>query len=157
MGDRIATGIGAFESRPVCDGAEPGPAASAPQGWPLFDLAGLGGLLHLRAGKVSGQRSGLEAHGARPVRAARGGLHGGGEAGCERSGAAAAARWPLRWSVLAKAAPSEAARSWRGKRRGAADLGRAVRVDGYGYTLASRPAPLSRQPALAQLSFTRAL
>ena len=71
--------------------------------------------------------------------------------------AAAAARWPLRWSVLAKAAPSEAARSWRGKRRGAADLGRAVRVDGYGYTLASRPAPLSRQPALAQLSFTRAL
>ena len=87
-------------------------------------------LLHLRAGKVSGQRSGLEAHGARPVRAARGGLHGGGEAGCERSGAAAAARWPLRWSVLAKAAPSEAARSWRGKRRGAADLGRAVRVHG---------------------------
>ena len=48
---------------------------------------------------------------------------------CERSGAAAAARWPLRWSVLAKAAPSEAARSWRGKRRGAADRA-AVRVDG---------------------------
>ena len=119
--------IGAFESRPVRDGAEPGLAKSGAAGlaalrprWPLFDL---------RARKVSGQRSGLEAHGARPVRAARGGLHGGGEAGCERSGAAAAARWPLRWSVLAKAAPSEAARSWRGKRRGAADRA-AVRVDG---------------------------
>ena len=76
--------IGAFESRPVCDGAEPGLAKSGAAGltalrrrWPLFDL---------RARKVSGQRSGLEAHGARPVRAARGGLDGGGEAGCERSG-----------------------------------------------------------------------
>ena len=121
------TVIGAFESRPVCDGAEPGLAKSGAAGltalrrrWPLFDL---------RARKVSGQRSGLEAHGARPVRAACGGLDGGGEAGCERSGAAAAARWPSRWSVLAKAAPSEAARSWRGKRRGAADRA-AVRVDG---------------------------
>ena len=111
------TVIGAFESRPVCDGAEPGLAKSGAAGltalrrrWPLFDL---------RARKVSGQRSGLEAHGARPVRAACGALDGGGEAGCERSGAAAAARWPSRWSVLAKAAPSEAARSWRGKRCGA--------------------------------------
>ena len=68
---------------------------------------------------AAGLCDGLEAHGARPVRAACGALDGGGEAGCERSGAAAAARWPLRWSVLAKAAPSEAARSWRGKRRGA--------------------------------------
>ena len=62
------TVIGAFESRPVCDGAEPGLAKSGAAGltalrrrWPLFDL---------RARKVSGQRSGLEAHGARPVRAA---------------------------------------------------------------------------------------
>ena len=132
MGDRIATGIGAFESRPVCDGAEPGPAASAPQGWPLFDLAGLGGLLHLRAGKVSGQRSGLEAHGARPVRAARGGLHGGGEAGCERSGAAAAARWPLCWSALATKQRLRR-RQEAGEGSGAGlRTGRALRETGYG-------------------------
>ena len=76
----------------------PDPGGVGAERWPLFDVAGE--LLHLQADKVSVQRSGPEGHGARPVRAARGGLHGGGEAGCERSGAAAAAaavRWPLRW------------------------------------------------------------
>ena len=124
------TVIGAFESRPVCDGAEPGLAKSGAAGltalrrrWPLFDL---------RARKVSGQRSGLEAHGARPVWAARGGLDGGGEAGC----ASAAARRRRRAGLCVGLCwPKQRLRrrqeAGEGSGAGVAYRpGRAVRVDG---------------------------
>ena len=110
-----------------------------------------------RARKVSGQRSGLEAHGARPVWAARGGLDGGGEAGCasaaarrrRRAGLCVGLCWPKqRLRRRQEAGEGSGAGLRTGRRSGRR---------GYGYTLASRPAPFSTQFPLAPLSFTRAL
>ena len=115
--------------------------------WPLFDL---------RARKVSGQRSGLEAHGARPVRAAgwarwrrRGRVR------AQRRGGGGALAFAL-VCVGQSSAFGGGKKLAREAARGCGPGGGTGRR-GYGYTVASRPAPLSTQFPLAPLSFTRAL